>query len=121
MYSIGLAVRSWFHARQQAQKTGARLARNTTALVHLCFNMMRSTSVVFLEIHLVVEARHLIAVAVEHQRRAFAELAQSPLARLAPSRMVHFRVYIRVEAILRRIRQVPRSRGLAAHKLNLHN
>src|SRR3954447_7934121 len=98
MYSIGLAVRSWFHARQQAQKTGARLARNTTTLVHLCFNMMRLTSVVFLEIHLVVEARHLIAVAVEHQCRAFAELAQPALARLAPARMVHVRIHVRIEA-----------------------
>ena len=45
--------------------------------------------VIFLEIHPVVQAGHLVAVAVEHQGGPLAEFAQPPLARLAPARMVH--------------------------------
>src|SRR5258706_10591505 len=58
------------------------------------------TSEVPLEVHARVEARHLVTVAVEHQRLATEELADAALGRLAPARVVHRRVHVRIEAIL---------------------
>src|ERR1039457_3990000 len=110
MYSIGLAVRFWFQARQHSQRTGARPAENTSTLVQRFFNML----VVLLEIHPVVQAGHLVAVAVEHAGRPFAEFAQPPLTRLAPPWMVHLRIDVGVEPVLGRIRQIPRGGRLAA-------
>src|ERR1017187_2336418 len=112
MYSIGLAVRFWFQARQQSQKIGARPAENTSTLVQRFFNML----VVLLEIHPVVQAGHLVAVAVEHEGRPFAEFAQPPLTRLAPPWMGHLRIYVGVEPVLGRIRQIPRGGRLAAYQ-----
>src|ERR1700681_1029447 len=58
------------------------------------------TSEVPLQVHARVEAGHLLAVAVEHQRLAPEELADAALGRLAPARVVHRRVDIRIEAVL---------------------
>src|ERR1019366_3953615 len=96
MYSIGLAVRFWLHARQPSQKIGATLATNTSTLVQRCFNML----VILLEIHPVIQAGHLVAIAVEHQGGPLAEFAQPPLAPLAPPRMVYVRVHIGVKPVL---------------------
>src|ERR1035438_6665855 len=115
MYSIGLAVRFWFQARQQSQKIGARPAANTSTLVQRFFSM----SVVFFEIHPVVQAGYLVAVAVEHQGWPFAEFAQAPLARLAPPRMVHLRIHVGIEPVFARIGHVPRGGRLAAHQADL--
>src|ERR1700722_5626799 len=58
------------------------------------------TSEIPLQVHAGVEARHLGAVAVEHQRLAPEELADAALRRLAPARVVHRRVDVRIEAVL---------------------
>src|ERR1039458_7476214 len=117
MYSIGLAVRFWFQARQQSQKIGARPAANTSTLVQRFFNML----VVLFEIHSVVQAGNLVAVTVEHQGRPLAEFPQPPLARLAPPRMVHLRIDVGVEPVLGRIGHIPRGGRLAAHQADLDN
>src|ERR1035438_4769719 len=99
MYSIGLAVRFWFQARQQSQKIGARPAANTSTLIQRFFNML----VILLEIHPVVQAGHLVAVAVEQEGWPFAEFGQPPLTRLAPPRMVHLRIHVGIEPVFARI------------------
>src|ERR1035437_5118836 len=104
MYSIGLAVRCWFQARQHSQKTGPRLATNTRTLVQRCFSIL----VIFLEVHSGIQAGNLVAVAVEHQGRPPAEFAQTPLTRLAPAWMVHLRIHVGVEPVLGRIGLAPR-------------
>src|SRR5207342_2956767 len=53
------------------------------------------------------EARHLIAIAIEHQRLAAQELADAAFGRLAPARMVDRRVDVRIEAVFLRRRFLP--------------
>ena len=57
------------------------------------------------QVHAGVKARHLIAVAVERKRRpALCEqavaIANPPFGLLAPARVIDFRVYVGIEAIL---------------------
>ena len=59
------------------------------------------------QIHASVEARDLIPVAIEHQRGPFQEFAEPPFLGLAPSRVIDVGVYIRVEAVLMRVRDIP--------------
>src|SRR6266566_1650216 len=46
---------------------------------------------------------------------------EAPFARLAPAGMIHLRIDVGVEAILVRVRDVPRSRGHILREANLHN
>src|SRR5579864_4232404 len=79
-------------------------ASDTTKTVGLSANRrVRSdsfTSEAPPQVHARVEAGHLVAVAVEHQRLAPEELSDSALRRLAPARVVHRRVDVRIEAVL---------------------
>src|ERR1041384_919206 len=78
-------------------------------------------SVVLLQIHPAIKLRDLISVAVEHQSVSQAEFADSPLARLTPSRMIYLRIDVRVETVFRWTRYVPRCRRLIFSHANLHN
>src|SRR5215472_13970653 len=109
MNSIGLAERSWFQARQPSHPRGARHSKKT-GIFSQRFRSMRS--VIDLEVHAVVEARDLLAVAVEHQGLALAEFAEPALAGLAPAGMIYRRVDVGVEAVFARIGDIP---GAARH------
>src|SRR4051812_13880146 len=65
-----------------------------------------------IEIHSRVQARHLLAVAVERQRLAPPGLADPLLGRLAPPRVRVLRVDVREEAVLARRAFAPGRRRL---------
>src|SRR5882757_6354531 len=73
-------------------------------------------SVVGLEIEARVEARHLLAVTIERKRGPplgkEPALADAPLARLAPARMVDRRVDVGKEPVLAGVLLLPRGLGL---------
>src|SRR6185437_2288056 len=78
-------------------------------------------SVVAVQIHAAVQARHL-GVAVEHQGRlALLEEActDDPLGGLAPARMRYIGIDVGVEAVLVRRHDVPRVRRLSACEFDL--
>src|SRR5262249_34542165 len=95
---MGLAVRSPWLARNASTASGARTPAHTATF--RARRLRRVTGLVeLLQIHPRVEGRNLIGIAVEHERLAPAELADAPLGRLAPARMVDRRVHVRVEAV----------------------
>src|ERR1051326_6121853 len=55
---------------------------------------------VFAQVHSGVHRSNLLAVPVEHQRRSLEEIANPPLAGLAPPRMIDLWIYIGVETVL---------------------
>src|SRR5436190_19194650 len=61
----------------------------------------------------------LLRVAVEHQRRPATELADAPLARLAPARMIYVRVHVGIETVFAGVFYVPGSRGLLSNQTDL--
>ncbi|EAU65733.1 conserved hypothetical protein [Stigmatella aurantiaca DW4/3-1] len=65
-------------------------------------------SVVLAQVHARIEGGDLLRVAVEGQRGTAAELPNAPLGGLAPARVIHRRVHVRVEAVLVGRREVPR-------------
>src|SRR5438270_11623402 len=94
MYSIGLAVRSLFQARQDSQQSGASDNTKTATLPQrILFGI---ALIVLFEVHAGVEAGHLLFVAVEHQGGAAAQFAEPSLTGLAPTRMVDVRVDVGV-------------------------
>jgi len=52
---------------------------------------------IFSEIHSGIHPGYLLGIAVEHQRFSFEEFSDTPFVRLAPTRMVNFRVDVRVK------------------------
>src|SRR5262245_7777737 len=76
-------------------------------------------SIVLFQIHSLVQARDLLAVAVEHESLAAEEFADAPLGRLAPSRVINFRVDVGVKAVLLGLHRVPSGRRLLLHKAEL--
>src|SRR5690606_14285012 len=78
-------------------------------------------SVVLPEVHAAIEARDLLGIAVERQRRALEELADAALARLAPARVIDVRVHVRIEAVLVRRGLLPRVHRLALDEADLHD
>src|SRR5690606_244974 len=78
-------------------------------------------SVVPSQIHSCVQRSDLFCVAVERQRRTLEEFADPALARLAPARVIDFRVHIGVEAVLARDRDVPRRCRLTLTEVDLHD
>src|SRR5215472_17646757 len=77
--------------------------------------------VVALQIHAGVERRDLVAVAVEHERLAASQLADTPLVGLAPARMAHFWIHVGVEAVLVGRGPVPRGLGLVLGEADAHD
>src|SRR5690606_33569050 len=78
-------------------------------------------SVVGSQVHAVIEAGHLVRIAVEHQRRTAGgpeetTLADADFARLAPARMVDLRIDVGVEAIFLRLHASPRILRLLFHQ-----
>src|SRR5438105_7014010 len=84
-------------------------------------NPQSAMSVVLSKVHAGIQARDLIAVAVEHERLAHQELADAALGRLAPARMIDRRIHARVEAVLVRRLVLPRVQRLLLDELHLHD
>src|SRR6185312_7527401 len=82
-------------------------------------NLPSMILVVLIEVHPGVEARDLIGVAVEHQRRAAPVLTDALLGRLRPPRVIVMRIDVRVEAVLARRALVPRRRRLLVGERDL--
>src|SRR2546428_9408697 len=134
MYSMGLAPNSLWKPSQTRCASGTRHTRKIGGLSHR-MSMCRERSfmfelkpeallVIFPQVQPVIHAGDLIAVAIEHQRLdSFAEerSIEAPFARLAPAGMIYLRIDVGVEAILVRVRDVPRSRGHILREANLHN
>ncbi len=72
-----------------------------------------------------VEARHLLAVAVERQRRPAlgqqSALADAPFGRLAPARMIDLRVDVGIEAVLAGVLLLPGDRRLLVGEADAHD
>src|SRR3954469_21628375 len=122
----GLALRFPVVAAQTSHANGPRLAAKTSGFSphrsarSETFTRQLSTAlVVLLQIHAGVHARNLVAVAVEHQRPAFQELADAPLGRLAPPRVIDGGVDVRIEAVLLRRRFLPGVQRLPFRELDL--
>src|ERR1700722_511422 len=95
---VGFELKLPVNASQTRMPNGTRQIRNTTAFVHLLLRMefmLIIRSVILLQVHAVVKARHLIAVSVKHLRGCvFEEARQAHFLRLTPSRMIHFRIHV---------------------------
>src|SRR5262249_41015758 len=64
------------------------------------------------QIHPGIQARHLIGVAVEHERFLTTEHADPSFTRLRPAGVIDLGIHVRVEAVLVGIRDLPGVRGL---------
>src|ERR1019366_7827816 len=113
---VGFAPQPSWNPSQTSKPSGPRQARNTATLVHLLVRMEFMVwirpeiriSEILLQVHTVVEAGHLIAVAIEHLgRRILKEPGQADLFGLAPAGMIHLRIHIGIEAVFMGIRDVP--------------
>src|SRR5688572_27291704 len=78
-------------------------------------------SVIHSQIHPGVQMRDLFSVTIEQERLACAELADSTLVTLTPTRMADARIYVRIEAVLVRSLNVPSRGRLIGDQSNLHN
>ena len=97
----GFAPSSCRNASQRRSASGTAPLTNTTNLAkRMSFMAARLGSEVRAQVHAGIEPGDLLGVAVEHQRRAPAGLADALLGGLAPARMVHLRVDVGVEAVL---------------------
>ena len=102
--SIGFAVRSPAHALYSSCPKGMRQARKTAGFKRNTLHILQSL-VILLQIHSTVKIRDLFTVAVEHQGLAPEEFTDAPLRRLAPARVIDFRIHIGVKTVfLRRMR-----------------
>ncbi len=66
-----------------------------------------------------IQPRHLFGIAVEHQRRAAAQLADAALGGLRPARVVDLGVDVGVEAVFVRGDRAPQGGGLFGDQLDL--
>src|SRR5262245_55255598 len=108
----GLALRWPVTAAHTSHAAGPSDARNARGLKTKRTVRSDIGSVVSPEVHAGVEARDLVGVAVEHERLAREELADSPLLRLTPARVIDGRIHIGVEAVLVRVVLLPRIQRL---------
>src|SRR6187402_1024846 len=99
--SIGLAPSAWVFPRMSVTVSVTTLAAGDSAIrkTRTLTNRRMTRSIVLLEIETRVHRGHLIAVAVEHQRRPARELADPPLAALRPARVIDGRVDVGVEPV----------------------
>src|SRR5689334_15157814 len=91
----------------RSRARGISAATKITRLTRTIF-FFNDASEILAKVHALVERRDLILVPVEHHRRPIPELAQPPLAGLAPSRVIDHRVHVRVEPVLVRRHHLPR-------------
>src|SRR5271157_4482273 len=101
MYSMGLAVRLWWIARQATWPSGIRQKANTGNLIHLLLRTFRKRSpslIILLQVHARVERRNLV-IAIEHHGGAAEELAQAALLGLGPARVIHLGVDVGIKPV----------------------
>src|SRR5207302_3099301 len=67
-------------------------------------------SVIFLQVHAVIQAGDLIAVTIKHERGALEDFTEAAFLGLGPVRVVDVWIHVRIEAVLAWRREVP-SRG----------
>src|SRR5262249_21430374 len=108
---MGLALRSRVAARYSRTTSGARQTAQT-AIFSRTRDRRDIPSVQLSHVHSGVERRALVLVAVEHRRLAPPELADAPLRRLAPARVIHGRIDVGVEPVLLGRGRIPRRLGL---------
>src|SRR5882672_7657426 len=99
-------------ARKTSRTNGARHAPHRATLTATTQRGVATGTrlVVLREIEAGVQARDLIGVAVEHQRRCSSReqtAAELPFAGLAPARVIDLRIHVRVEPVFLRRRHVP--------------
>src|SRR5258707_15812071 len=104
---MGLAPSSWRYPRHPNRKSGTRHNRKAKAFVHLLERTLPMPSVILAKIHSGVQTGDLIAVAVELQRVAHREFADSALFRRTPTGMVDVRIHVGIETILVRRCVIP--------------
>src|SRR5208283_4017123 len=115
---MGFAPSAEFSAFQPRRPRGTRQVRNTIGLRYFAFTVR---SEVLFQVHAGIQRRHLVAVAVVHQRGTLEELSDAPLFGLAPAGMVHVGVHIGIEAVLVGRRLRPGRGRLFFHQPNLHD
>src|ERR1700747_558636 len=95
---VGFEPNPPWNASQMSTPRGTVQIRNTTTFVHLLLRIefiFYVRSVIFLQIHAIVEARHFITITVEHLRRGVLEESwQTDFLGLAPARMVHHWIHV---------------------------
>src|SRR5579871_3861490 len=77
--------------------------------------------IIFDQVHALIKARYLVAVAVEHQSVAPAEFPEAPFLGLAPARVRPVGVDVGIKTVLIGSVLVPRGGRLAADELDFHN
>src|SRR4051812_40005004 len=100
MNSIGLTPVPPLKASQTSQSRGPRARTKTTGLAARpeSIALIEGPSEIGGEVHVGIERGDLLGVAVEHERVAAEELADAPLRRLAPARMIDRRIDVGIEA-----------------------
>src|SRR5215210_6257706 len=73
------------------------------------------------QVQVAVQAGYGVGVPIEGERLPPPEVADAALAGLAPARMVHLGVHVRVEAVLARGRQRPGRLRLGVREAQLHD
>src|SRR6266849_40890 len=121
--STGLGVRSACTALHTRKSSGPSESTKTATFAQLLERNLRSMnpSVELLQVHARIQRRHLVRVSVEHQRLSHEKFAQPPLRGLAPARMIHVGIHIRIKSVLIRRIPVPRGRRLGSLQPNLHD
>src|SRR5947207_11431124 len=105
--SSGFALRLPVNVSNRSQPIGTELARKTAGLrIHQRLNLDMNLEV-FAQVHSGIHRRDLVGVSVEHQRGSLEEITDAPFAGLAPPRMIHTRIYVRVKAIFGARLQLP--------------
>src|SRR5436190_799258 len=90
----GLALRLPVSPAETSHTAGATEARNAAGLRTRRTRRSDMASVVSAQVHARVQAGHLIAIAVEHERFPREELADTAFLRLAPARVIDRRVHV---------------------------
>src|SRR5690606_11704051 len=76
------------------------------------------TSEITAQVQSRIQAGYLIGVAVERKGRAHPQCANAALSRLAPARVVDFRIHVRIETVLPRCCQIPGRARLVRVKMD---
>src|SRR5262249_14193616 len=118
--AMGLALSEPVTARRPIETRGTSAPINTPGFSHASGVLLGrrragittcdvaiSASEVRMQVHARVQIGHRVGIPVEWQRLAASELADATFGRLAPTRMIHRRIHVGVEAVLVRTGELP--------------